>query len=92
MSARLVRNPVIGETPVDDEIFLVEPDTEEVYWLDRLSAGLWRLLAEPVTLPELQETVRAAFPDADAAKVDADVATALSELERRRLIVALDGA
>jgi len=40
MSVRLVRNPAVTETPVDDEIFLVDPETEEVYWLDRLSAGL----------------------------------------------------
>ncbi|MGE0256432.1 MAG: PqqD family protein [Alphaproteobacteria bacterium] len=89
MTVRLVRNPVVGETPVDDEMFLVEPDTEEVYWLDGLSTGLWRLLADPVTLAELQDTVREAFPEAEATKVDADVESAVAELRRRRLVVEL---
>jgi hypothetical protein len=53
---RLARNPAVTETRLDDEIFLVEPHSDEVYYLDAVSSGLWRLLDGPATLEELQAT------------------------------------
>jgi hypothetical protein len=85
--ARLVRNPAVTETPLDDEVFLVEPDSDEVYYLDPVSSGLWRLLAMPATLAELQAAYRAAFPDNDGATIDRDVAAAVAEMRERGLVV-----
>lgn len=89
---QLVRNPAVAETPLDGETFLVEPLSDEVYYLDAVSSGLWRLLAEPLTLPELQAAYRQAFPENDANIIDRDVAEAVQELLSRELIVRLDGA
>lgn len=48
-----IRNPAVTETDIDDEIFLVEPASEEVFYMDTVSAGLWRLLAEPSSFEEI---------------------------------------
>jgi len=86
---RYRRNPAVSETEVDDEIFLVEPESEEIYYLDSVTSGLWRLLAEPKTLAEAQAVLRDAFPDQDAAAVERDIAAALEDMSARGLIVTL---
>lgn len=84
---RLVRNPAVTETPLDDEVFLVEPRSDEVFYLDAISSGLWRLLVEPMTLGEIQAAYRDAFPDSLPATVDADIAAAVADLRARGLVV-----
>ena len=81
------RNPAVSETTVDDEVFLVEPESEEIFYLDSVTSGLWRLLASPKTLAEAQAVFRDAFPDKDAATVERDVGVALEDMSARKLIV-----
>jgi hypothetical protein len=88
--SRYVRNPAITETPLDAEVFLVDPHSEEVFYLDQVSSGLWRLLAAPAELAELQQAYRAAFPDSDPRTVDRDVAAAIADMAARGLIVGID--
>lgn len=87
MSDRFRRNAAVSETEIDDGIFLVEPQTQDIFFLDAIGSGLWRLLEQPQSLHEMQSVVRAAFPDQPAAALDADVAAALDELIERRLVV-----
>lgn len=87
---RLARNPSVTETPLDDEIFLVEPHSDEVYYLDAVSSGLWRLLAEPATLAELQAAYREAFPDFDETTIDRDVAATVADMTARGVVVPYD--
>ena len=84
---RYQRNPAVSETEIDEEVFLVEPKSEEIYYLDSVTSGLWRLLAEPKTLAEAQAVLRDAFPDQDAAAVERDVAAAFEDMSGRKLIV-----
>lgn len=86
---RIARRDGIDATEVDEDVFLVEPDSEEVFHLNPVAAGLWRLLAEPMTVAELQAAVREAFPDRPRAAVDAEVAAAVAELLRRRLALSV---
>lgn len=86
---RIARRDGIDATEVDEDVFLVEPDSEEVFHLNPVAAGLWRLLAEPMTVAELQAAVREAFPDRPGAAVDAEVAAAVAELLRRRLALSV---
>jgi len=69
---RCKRNSVVSETGVDGEIFLVELETEEVFYLDAVNAGLWRLIAALQSLGETVEVYHAAFPhdDRQAAEID----------------------
>lgn len=84
---RYQRNPAVAETEIDGEIFLVEPEGEEIYYLEPVASGLWRLLAEPTTLAEAQAVLRDAFPDQDAAEVERDVAAAVEDMLARKLVV-----
>lgn len=86
--ARYLQNPAVSETELDGEIFLVEPDSGEVFYLDAISAGLWRLIAAPHTLEETIAVYRAAFPDADGRTVENDLRAALQTMLDRRLVVA----
>ena len=73
---------------IEIEDVLVEPAPQDIFYLDAIGSGLWRLLAAPQALAQLQEVVREAFPEQPAAAVDADVAAALDELVARRLVLA----
>jgi hypothetical protein len=83
---RYEQNPGVSETELDGEIFLVEPISEEVFYLDEIAAGLWRLIAEPRSLEETLAVYLTAFPDADADAVEKDLEEALKILLERGLV------
>ncbi len=83
-----IRNPQVRATDVDGEFFLVEPGSGEIFYLDTVASGLWRLLAEPQDEATLVETYRAAFPDEAPERIGADVAAALQTLLEGRLVSA----
>lgn len=85
-SLRYRRNPAVSETELDGEIFLVEPESEEVFYLDAMGAGLWRLLAAPQSIKEAVTVYQAAFPDIDRQTVENDLRTALQTLLERGLV------
>lgn len=86
---RYRRNPEVSVTELDGEVFLVEPDSQEVFYLDAMGAGLWRLIAEPQSLQEAVAVYLAAFPDADPETVESDLQAALRTLLDRGLAVAV---
>ena len=85
-SERYRRNPTVSETELDGEIFLVEPESAEVFYLDAISAGLWRLIAEPQTLDETISIYQDAFPEVDRGTVENDLKAALQILLERGLV------
>ena len=85
--ARYERNPAVTETELDGEIFLVEPENKEVFYLDAMGAGLWRLIAAPQSLEDIVVVYRAAFPDTDRQTVEIDLRAALQTLLDRELVV-----
>jgi len=89
VESRLVRNPAVSETVVDDETFLVEPASQEVFYLDPVTSALWRLLAEPRSETELSALFAAAFPDAGSDRIGRDIAAATDELVARGLALRL---
>lgn len=83
---RYRRNPAVSETDLDGEIFLVEPESEEVFYLDTMGAGLWRLISEPLTLDEAISVYQIAFPEVDRRTVESDLEAALQILLDRGLV------
>ena len=86
---RFIRNPAVSETAVDKDIFLVEPDEQEVFYLDEISSALWRFLEEARDREEIREVFAEAFPDADPEKIARDIDAAIKELHAQRLIVSV---
>jgi len=80
------RNPDIEERQVDDEIFLVNPDNEALYNLDILGSAIWRLLENPVSVPEAVDIICKAFPDAEPESVEKDVTELIADLSDHGLI------
>jgi hypothetical protein len=84
-----MRKAGVSETEIDDGVFLVEPQSQEIYFLDAISRGLWRLMGEASSLEELQRVVREAFPDQAPSDVDRDVAAAVGEMTERGLLISV---
>lgn len=82
-----IRNPAVTETTLDDDVFLVEPESGDVFYLNAVTGGLWKLFAEPATEIDAVTTFRAAFPDQPQDDVARDVAAAITDLKSRALIV-----
>jgi hypothetical protein len=89
--SKFKRNAAVTATEIDDGIFLVEPETQDIFFLDAMSSGLWRLLSEPQSLAQMQGMVREAFPDQPAQAVDADVAAALADMVDQKLALEAGG-
>ena len=84
---RYSRNEQVSVTTVDDGSFLVEPETQDIFYLDAVSGGVWSALAQPMTLAELQALVAEAFPQTPRATIDVDIAALLKDMSERKLIV-----
>lgn len=84
--ARFGRNPQILERQIEETVFLVNPEDDTVFYLNPLSAGIWRLLAQPICPAEAVDIVQQAFPDIAPEDIAADVSALFSELEDRDLI------
>ncbi|MFM2129635.1 MAG: hypothetical protein RL477_1181 [Pseudomonadota bacterium] len=79
------RRAGLSATPVETDVFLVVPETEEIFHLNSLGRALWELLAEPMTAGELAAAVAEAFPDEPRERIAADVAAFLKALLARGL-------
>jgi hypothetical protein len=84
---RYRRNAAVSETTLGEETFLVDAQGREVYYLDPVTSGLWRLLAEPQTLESCRVVFEAAFPEAPAERIAQDLARVLAELEASGLVL-----
>lgn len=79
------RNPAILKRRIDDTVFLVNPADDTIFYLNPLSAGLWKLLADPISIADAGRIVQEAFPDTPPAQIAADVAKLIAELEKKGL-------
>ncbi len=80
------RRAGVKETPVDGDLFLVLPNSGDIYHLNALGAALWRLLAAPADEADAGDTLALAFPDLPRASIDADVRQFFADLRERALL------
>jgi hypothetical protein len=71
---------------LDGEIAILHIDKGVYYGLDTVGSRVWELLAEPVTVDVLCETVTAEF-DVEEAVCRADLIALLGELHDEKLVV-----
>ena len=80
------RNPRITERKVEDEIFLVNPESDELYHLNATGAVLWRLFAEPTSAEDALTILCEAFPDVSRDRIEADVSELIGDLVEHDLL------
>lgn len=84
---RYRRNESVTVTTVDDGSFLVEPETQDIFYLDALAAGIWTALAEPMELAELRSLLAEAFPRTPRATIESDLDALLTDMTGRKLLI-----
>ena len=82
-----VRNPKIVERSIDDTVFLIDPDTDIVFYLNSLSTGIWQLLREPINVIDANNIVQQAFPDRPPKKIARDVSRLINDMSKRNLVL-----
>jgi hypothetical protein len=82
-----VRNPKIADRSIDDTVFLIDPETDIVFYLNPLSTGLWQLLREPISVFDATTIVQQAFPDMPPKKIAKDVSKLINEMRKRNLLL-----
>ena len=82
-----LRNPIIVERSIDDAVFLVNTETDAIYYLNRLGMAIWQLLTEPINIMEAVAVVQQAFPDVQAKKIAEDVSNLIHEMSDRNLVM-----
>ncbi len=80
------RAPGVAETAIDDDLFLVEPATQEIVHLDLMAVAVWRLLEAPRTVAEIEAAFAEAFPDVPGERIAGDIDTALRRLLEQGLV------
>ncbi len=87
---RYVRNPRIAERSIDDSVFLVDCDTDIVFYLNSLSTGIWQLLSEPLSALDATNIVQQAFPDLPPDEIAGDVSRLISDMSEKNLVLNVD--
>ena len=82
-----VRNPKIVERSIDDTVFLINPDTDIVFYLNSLGTGIWQLLREPISVFDAYNIVQQAFPDRPPKKIARDVSRLIHDMSKRNLVL-----
>ncbi|PCJ61013.1 MAG: hypothetical protein COA65_01970 [Rhodospirillaceae bacterium] len=82
-----LRNPAVSTTAVESDLFLVEPEGQDVYYLDAVTSGIWRLLEMPHDREAIFSIYSQAFPDVGHRKIADDITTALDDMIQRGLVV-----
>ena len=80
-----LRNHRIVDRRVDDTVFLVNPETDTVFYLNPLGTAIWQLLAHPISAAEAATIVQEAFPDVLPKQIAEDVSKLFDELSKRNL-------
>lgn len=81
------RRDEVSESRIDDDLFLVDPATAEIFHLDRMAAALWTLLAEPTERATIDATFAAAFPEIAQDVLAGDIDAALADLLDGSLVI-----
>ena len=82
-----VRNSKIVERSIDDTVYLVNPDTDIVFYLNSIGTGIWHLLKEPISVLDATNIVQQAFPDLPPNKIARDVSKLFNDMSKGNLVL-----
>jgi hypothetical protein len=84
------QRPGLSVTLVDDDAFIVDPATDDIFHLNVLGRALRKILAQPQTLAKLVTAVADAFPDIPRLTITADTEAFMATMVQRGLIETVD--
>jgi hypothetical protein len=85
-----LRNHGIVERRIDDAVFLVNPETDTVFYLNPLGTAIWQLLAQPISAAEVAAILQDVFPDVSPKEIADDVSGLLNNLHKKNLALPCD--
>ena len=59
---------------------MVDPESDDIFYLDEISRGIWRVLSDRGSLEDLVEISEAAFPETPKEQIKTDLRKALEHL------------
>lgn len=74
------RTDGLHETEVDGEYFLVVNETGDIFHLNAMASGIWRLLDEPATEEDMRSVLKQAFPEVDDGRLAEDLSRTLGDM------------
>lgn len=84
-----VRNPEILEKRLDDELLLIDNESDIIFNLNPIGTAVWQFLESPREADEILDILYTAFPDVPREQIDKDTDLLLVQLVDRNLISAL---
>ena len=81
------RSTRVLEKKLDDELLLIDNETDVIFNLNPLGTAVWRFLETPKTADEIMEVLCNAFPDIPEVQIREDTSRLLGQLVYRGLLV-----
>jgi len=82
-----VRNSEIVERQLDDEVLLINIETDSIFNLNPIGTAVWQLLQVPKGIEEITETLQLAFPRTSFGQIEEDLNKLLHQLVEQELII-----
>ena len=82
-----MQNSNIDERSIDDTVFLVDPKTDKIFYLNPISTGIWQLLRQPTSVFDATTIVQEAFPEISPHKIAEDVSKLINQMRKRNLVL-----
>ena len=84
-TGRLIKNPAVVCTTIDDGAVLLDLETTSYYSLNRTALGIWELIDDASTLDEIADRITARY-DVDHEHAFASVQRLVTTLHHDKLI------
>lgn len=82
-----LQNSNIDERSIDDTVFLVDPKTDKIFYLNPISTGIWQLLRKPTSVFDATTIVQQAFPEISPKKIAKEVSRFINQMSKRNLVL-----
>lgn len=81
-----INTPTVVSEVFDDEIVIIHLESGAYYSLDQSGATIWRLLQQGASVPEIQTTLAAAYPNTTT-EIEQAIESFMQQLAVEQLIV-----
>lgn len=71
---------------IDDELFLIHPATEAIHHVNQIGGAVWRILAKPMAVVDINILLSDAFPDETRVQIAASTRRLLNAMKAWELI------